>query len=179
MILEFVKALGAPIAAVITAFVALRVSRNALKTFVSQKAIERRIAWYDQVAPALRDAHDEATRIRNWNLEQPDIASLLSAYERLIPLIDRALSNAGPNGYSVILRVRNALGDLVNLHNSGEPIGRPLFEVSLACSSAALKLELEIRQDLGLGNVFESMTSFASPIVSRRVAHSLPLGAPE
>ena len=149
-VLEWVKALGTPAAALIAAIAGVRVSKRALQTFVSQKALERRINWYDDIAPSIRDYH---SALSAWE-QSPGFTerkALIDAHTGLAGRLDRALSTTGRIGYEACKKLMGAMGDAKREFAKERPDGAILTECAKVAALTALQLEHEIREDLGLG----------------------------
>jgi hypothetical protein len=144
LVLEFVKALAAPTAAVIAVVTAARL---ALRSFRYQKLLERRLDWYEAMLTALSNAYLAYARTirenRHDTAEDEAIAAIRSATE----LATKATLYADASG---VTAMHKWVQEAVALFGPFDPTPESFARFEAACGAAGGTLTTEMRRDLGV-----------------------------
>lgn len=152
--LDIIQALAAPIGATIAAIGAYVVSKRAIGLFAAQKALERRIAWYDAMAPALRLVSANAGIVQDDSTRSDHaIDAFMLEISKLLPMLQRYASHVGPVGYEQCVKLADALTELPSTARAHEH-PEQLAKFRSTCGEAAEELEFEMRTMLGLNTMF-------------------------
>jgi len=155
LILEFVKALAAPTAAVVAVIVA---SKRAVEAFRAQKLIERRLTWYEGMIEGLKQA--DRGYLEAFISRRREVAD--AAWERLAA-VDQlgfgAMMYADRDGVDAVLRWQERIAELASPREATVESARSF---TLASADLATILTNEVRKDLRLGALPSS-----SPMITK------------
>ena len=153
LVLEFVKALAGPIATVVAALIAVRF---ALRIFLGQKTIERRLEWftrlYSEIDTLIASVVNMGSLIK---LQKPEALEIVrkqfhASSEQLRPTCDQAVLYASRTAFKEIQRLRVVI---IEFHRTEFTEGLKLENVlafTEVCNGISQSLSADIRKELGL-----------------------------
>ena len=161
MVLAFTKATAAPVATIASALI---ISAFAVRTYRKQKALERRIGWYEATHRILDQVK---THYWMWNPTpdefqkgegQPIDPNLGQLVAELQSQVETSWLYASRRGFEAIQRANVRLE---KLHGHGKGVDRKTIEaVVRIIDEASIALANEMRRELGMEDLSQSLLAF-------------------
>jgi len=159
LVLDFVKAVAAPLAAVVAVFLA---SRLAVRGFRSQKLLERRLDWYEKMVAQLwatSSAYWEAA-LPGEELERDKLgAKAFRSGKALLVLAHQSALYADTSGHEAVALFVTEWGRV----GLADPTIEGHNDIQTACKRLADALATEMRKDLRLKPVKMALTRKTGP----------------
>lgn len=148
LVLEFTKALAAPIATVVAVFV---VARQARLTFLRQKVTDKRFEWHEEMHGVLDELHRAYIDIEIAGRAKQPITPAVNAMKavglKLLKFGDRSWLYAGPRGFHVVQQLITQLAELREWETTSfSP--QQIAKVSDLLDNASVVLSEELRHQM-------------------------------
>jgi hypothetical protein len=150
LVLEFVKALAAPTAAVVAVVTA---ARMAVRGFRAQKLLDRRLDWYEAMISLLWDTSSAYWQAALPAEEKERLKAGSNAFEsgtNLIRLASKSALYTDPEGHEAVVAFLSRWRDGIVGRDPSLEIHAKVQEVCISTSNA---LEREMRKDLRLAGL--------------------------